>query len=273
MGLGGQPRGKRRRGHRPGQTDHVGPDTPWLEAMEVDVRNEVAIPATSHRSVVAIGRSGCEAASGLATHPHGLGQRPRRTSGSVRDASGNSAGGVGGGTSLAPLPVRAALARRPLHHPEHALAGRQRSQAPGAGALDARVKEHRRLLRVRRLIRRPVGNGAPHGSPTCWPLAGEEGPRPSPEVARAWQLVIDSSGAVPIGRIANEVGWSHKHLIAARSLGSHRRTICNGPAARRGRSLAASGGEIRQDRSVACTWRLAGSTRGRTTIDVTGWRA
>lgn len=41
----------------------------------------------------------------------------------------------------------------------------------------------------------------------------ERGPRPSPEVARAWQRLVSTSGAAPIGRIAAEVGWSHKHLI------------------------------------------------------------
>ena len=42
----------------------------------------------------------------------------------------------------------------------------------------------------------------------------EGGPRPSPEVARAWERLVASGGAVPIGRLAEEVGWSHKHLIA-----------------------------------------------------------
>jgi AraC-like DNA-binding protein len=42
----------------------------------------------------------------------------------------------------------------------------------------------------------------------------ERGPRPSPEVAWAWQRLVATGGAVPIGRIAHEVGWSHKHLIA-----------------------------------------------------------
>jgi transcriptional regulator GlxA family with amidase domain len=42
----------------------------------------------------------------------------------------------------------------------------------------------------------------------------ERGPRPSPEVGRAWQRLVATSGAVPIGRIAGEVGWSHRHLIA-----------------------------------------------------------
>jgi AraC-like DNA-binding protein len=42
----------------------------------------------------------------------------------------------------------------------------------------------------------------------------ERGPRPSPEVAQAWQRLVATAGAVPIGRIASEVGWSHKHLIA-----------------------------------------------------------
>jgi AraC-like DNA-binding protein len=40
------------------------------------------------------------------------------------------------------------------------------------------------------------------------------GPRPSPEVAWAWQRLVATGGSVPIGRIAGEVGWSHRHLIA-----------------------------------------------------------
>jgi AraC-like DNA-binding protein len=39
------------------------------------------------------------------------------------------------------------------------------------------------------------------------------GPRPAPEVARAWQLVVGSGGTAAIARIAEDVGWSHKHLI------------------------------------------------------------
>jgi AraC-like DNA-binding protein len=39
------------------------------------------------------------------------------------------------------------------------------------------------------------------------------GPQPSPEVARAWQRLVATRGAVPIRQLANEVGWSHKHLI------------------------------------------------------------
>ncbi|HET9559135.1 MAG TPA: helix-turn-helix domain-containing protein, partial [Actinomycetota bacterium] len=42
----------------------------------------------------------------------------------------------------------------------------------------------------------------------------EAGPQPSPEVDQAWERLVASSGAVPIARIAAEVGWSHKHLIA-----------------------------------------------------------
>jgi AraC-like DNA-binding protein len=38
------------------------------------------------------------------------------------------------------------------------------------------------------------------------------GPRPAPEVRRAWQLLVTTGGGAPIGRIAAEVGWSHKHL-------------------------------------------------------------
>ena len=42
----------------------------------------------------------------------------------------------------------------------------------------------------------------------------EEGQRPSPEVGRAWQRLVASGGTVPIARLAEEVGWSHKRLIA-----------------------------------------------------------
>src|SRR4029453_6466375 len=39
------------------------------------------------------------------------------------------------------------------------------------------------------------------------------GPRPSPEVGWAWQRLVTTGGGVPIGRIADEVGWSQRHLI------------------------------------------------------------
>jgi AraC-like DNA-binding protein len=39
------------------------------------------------------------------------------------------------------------------------------------------------------------------------------GPRPSPEVSRAWLLLVRSRGTSTIREIAGEVGWSHKHLI------------------------------------------------------------
>ncbi len=41
----------------------------------------------------------------------------------------------------------------------------------------------------------------------------DSGPRPSPEISRAWRQMLATGGTVPIGRIADEVGWSHKHLI------------------------------------------------------------
>jgi AraC-like DNA-binding protein len=40
------------------------------------------------------------------------------------------------------------------------------------------------------------------------------GPRPAPEVGWAWERLVTTGGAVPIGQLAGEVGWSHKHLIA-----------------------------------------------------------
>ncbi|WUD65910.1 helix-turn-helix domain-containing protein [Nocardia sp. NBC_00508] len=36
----------------------------------------------------------------------------------------------------------------------------------------------------------------------------------SPEVRRAWALLTATGGAIPIRRIVEDVGWSHKHLIA-----------------------------------------------------------
>jgi AraC-like DNA-binding protein len=42
----------------------------------------------------------------------------------------------------------------------------------------------------------------------------DAGARPSPEVARAWQLLVATAGAVPIARIADDVGWSHKRLAS-----------------------------------------------------------
>ncbi|MFD9520786.1 helix-turn-helix domain-containing protein [Streptomyces sp. NPDC059979] len=39
------------------------------------------------------------------------------------------------------------------------------------------------------------------------------GPRPAPEVTHAWRLLSRAGGAVPVGRIAAEVGWSQGHLI------------------------------------------------------------
>ncbi|OHV74205.1 hypothetical protein BCD48_32500 [Pseudofrankia sp. BMG5.36] len=41
-----------------------------------------------------------------------------------------------------------------------------------------------------------------------------EGPRPSPEVGWAWRRLVITGGRIPISRLAGEVGWSHKRLIA-----------------------------------------------------------
>ena len=39
-------------------------------------------------------------------------------------------------------------------------------------------------------------------------------PAPAPEVRWAWRRLVSSAGGVPIGSLAREVGWSHKHLIS-----------------------------------------------------------
>ncbi|MFD8984774.1 helix-turn-helix domain-containing protein [Streptomyces sp. NPDC059564] len=41
----------------------------------------------------------------------------------------------------------------------------------------------------------------------------ERGPHPSPEVSHAWRLLSRAGGAIPVGRIAAEVGWSQGHLV------------------------------------------------------------
>ncbi|MGE3289390.1 MAG: helix-turn-helix domain-containing protein [Pseudonocardia sp.] len=40
-----------------------------------------------------------------------------------------------------------------------------------------------------------------------------DGPRPAPEVAHAWRRLVGSGGRLPIRLLAEETGWSHKHLI------------------------------------------------------------
>ena len=42
----------------------------------------------------------------------------------------------------------------------------------------------------------------------------QDGPDPAPEVAWAWRRLVATGGRLPIGRLAGEVGWSHKHLIS-----------------------------------------------------------
>ncbi|MFD9357134.1 helix-turn-helix domain-containing protein [Streptomyces sp. NPDC060031] len=41
----------------------------------------------------------------------------------------------------------------------------------------------------------------------------EHGPRPAPEVSHAWRLLCRAGGAIPVGRIAAEVGWSQGYLV------------------------------------------------------------
>lgn len=41
----------------------------------------------------------------------------------------------------------------------------------------------------------------------------DRGPDPAPEVRHAWRLLSRAGGAIPVGRIAAEVGWSQGYLI------------------------------------------------------------
>lgn len=40
------------------------------------------------------------------------------------------------------------------------------------------------------------------------------GPEPAPEVGWVWRRLVDSGGAVPVGALAQEVGWSRRHLVS-----------------------------------------------------------
>ncbi len=42
----------------------------------------------------------------------------------------------------------------------------------------------------------------------------ENGPRPADEVAFAWRRLAATRGSLPIGALADEVGWSRRHLVA-----------------------------------------------------------
>lgn len=41
----------------------------------------------------------------------------------------------------------------------------------------------------------------------------DRGPAPAPEVARAWARLVESGGNMPVGTLAEEVGWSRRHLV------------------------------------------------------------
>ncbi|MFE2868821.1 helix-turn-helix domain-containing protein [Embleya sp. NPDC059259] len=41
----------------------------------------------------------------------------------------------------------------------------------------------------------------------------DQGPAVDPHVAHAWHLLTAGPRAIPIARIAKEIGWSHKHLL------------------------------------------------------------
>ena len=41
----------------------------------------------------------------------------------------------------------------------------------------------------------------------------DAGPRPAREVSWAWQRLVATCGAVPVGDLAAEVGWSRRHLV------------------------------------------------------------
>ncbi|MGC0420143.1 helix-turn-helix domain-containing protein [Embleya sp. AB8] len=55
----------------------------------------------------------------------------------------------------------------------------------------------------------------------------EHGGSPAPEVTRAWARLTETGGRIPVRRLADEVGWSHQHLIRMfhRQLGHPPKTL------------------------------------------------
>jgi AraC-like DNA-binding protein len=102
----------------------------------------------------------------------------------------------------------------------------------------------------------------------------DTGPRPAPEVRRAWQRLVATGGAEPIGRIADDVGWSHKHLItkfrqqiglppktAARLVRFHRVLAgLEGPEPHRWERLAAESGYADQSHLIREFRTFVGTT-------------
>jgi AraC-like DNA-binding protein len=41
----------------------------------------------------------------------------------------------------------------------------------------------------------------------------DRGPAPAREVAWAWRRLVETGGAVPVGALADEIGWSRRHLV------------------------------------------------------------
>lgn len=102
----------------------------------------------------------------------------------------------------------------------------------------------------------------------------ERGPRPRAEVQYAYNRLVSTAGAVPIGVLAREVGWSHKHFIhrftqqvglrpktAARlvRLDAVRRRL-DRPGAPRWEQVATDAGYADQAHFVREFHRLTGST-------------
>ena len=80
-----------------------------------------------------------------------------------------------------------------------------------------------------------------------------DGPEPAPEVTYAWRRIEATAGAVPIRRLVEDVGWSHRHLIAMfkRHIGVAPRTAARIVRFERVLRRVARGAPVRWDRVAA----------------------
>lgn len=80
------------------------------------------------------------------------------------------------------------------------------------------------------------------------------GPEPTPEVGYAWRLLSGSAGAIPIARIAAEVGWSQGYLIRrfTQQIGLTPKASARVLRFRHALALLSSGAASLTDISTAC---------------------
>lgn len=80
------------------------------------------------------------------------------------------------------------------------------------------------------------------------------GPEPAPEVVHAWRSITTRPGAVPIARLAAEVGWSQRHLLRrfTQQVGLPPKTVARVARFQRAVSMLSRPGADLAEVSAAC---------------------